>query len=188
MPIHRRAFVLPAFILSTVIACDPEGSGPAPSAPAGMAMASITVTSKSFPGSGQIPVDLTCDGKDTSPQITWSSPPEGTKALVIIVNDLDASHGSFTHWLVVNLPPTELALAEGADPTTLGAKIGVNGFHNLGYNGPCPPHGQMHRYAFEVFAADKPLDLNEGATRGAVEGALSGHVLGAGSLIGLFAH
>jgi len=168
-------------------ACEPQ-NGPAPSAPPGKSASSITVTSKSFASGGQIPVDLSCDGKNVSPQITWSSPPEGTKSLVVIVDDPDASHGTFTHWLVFDLPPTELALAEGVDPATLGAKIAQNDFHNVRYDGPCPPRNELHRYQFTVFAADYAVPLTESATRADVDEALSGHVLGAGTLVGTFSH
>jgi Raf kinase inhibitor-like YbhB/YbcL family protein len=168
-------------------ACAPE-VGPGPSAPAGKGLSSITVTSRSFASGGAIPVDLSCDGKNVSPQITWSSPPEGTKALVVIVDDPDASAGTFTHWIVIDLPSTELALAEGVDPTSLGAKVAQNDFHNIRYDGPCPPRGYMHQYEFRVFATDYVLPLTESATRADVDEAMSGHVLGAGALIGTFSH
>jgi Raf kinase inhibitor-like YbhB/YbcL family protein len=175
-------------LLVAASACAQQ-AGPAPSAPAGKSVSSITVTSRSFTRNGQIPVDLTCDGKDLSPQLTWSSPPEGTKALVLVVDDPDASLGVFTHWLVLDLPPTEVSLAEGIDPTTLGgAKVAQNDFHNVRYNGPCPPHGDLHRYQFQLFAVDYVLPLGEASTRADVDEALSGHVLGVGTLVGLFGH
>ncbi len=176
-----------SLLVAAAGACVPQG-GPAPSAPPGKSASSITVTSKSFSSGGQIPVDLSCDGKNVSPQLTWSAPPEGTKALVIVVDDPDASAGTFTHWVVIDLPASELVLAEGADPTTLGAKVAQNDFHNVRYDGPCPPRGDLHRYQFSVYATDAALPLSESATRADVDEALSGHVLGMGTLIGTFAH
>ncbi len=67
----------------------------------------ITVTSKSVPSDLQVPVDYSCDGKDLSPQLTWSAPPEGTKALVVVLDDPDASGGTFTHWLVIDPCPPD---------------------------------------------------------------------------------
>ena len=107
---------------------------------------------------------------------------------MVLVNDPDASSGSFTHWIVIGLPPETLTLAEGVNPTTLGAKIGQNDFHNVRYNGPCPPRGDLHRYRFKVYATDYALPLNEGATRADLDAALSGHLLGVGSLLATFAH
>ena len=163
-------------------------SGAQPSAAAGVSLASITVTSKSLPGDLTIPVDYSCDGKDLSPQLTWSAPPEGTKAIVVVLDDPDASSRSFTHWLVLDLPPETRSLPEGADPAALGAKVGQNDFQSVRYNGPCPPRGELHRYRFSVYAVDRPLPLNEGATRSDVDASLSGHLLGAGTLQATFAH
>ncbi len=180
---RRICFVL----LVATGACEQQNH-PAPTAPAGKSLSSITVTSRSFVRNGQIPVDLTCDGKDLSPQLTWSSPPDGTKSLVIVVDDPDASLAVFTHWLVFGLPPTEVSLPEGIDPATLGAKVAQNDFHNVRYDGPCPPRGEIHRYQFKIFATDDVAPLTESATRTDIDEALSGHVLGVGSLIGLFGH
>jgi Raf kinase inhibitor-like YbhB/YbcL family protein len=184
-PFLRIGLALAASI--ALVGCK-DASAPGPSAPPGTTASSITVTSKSFATGSEIPVDYTCDGKDVSPQLTWSSPPEKTKALVIVVDDPDASSGAFTHWIVMNLPPETLTLAEGVDPTTLGARVGANDFHNVRYNGPCPPRQEQHRYQFIVYATDAPLGLNEGASRGDVDAALAGHVLGSGALVALFSH
>jgi hypothetical protein len=188
--LHRSVWILGGLaLLAAAPACKTAGSsGPHPSAPDGKTLRSITVTSKSLPSDLQIPVDFTCDGKDVAPQLTWSSPPEGTKSIVVMLDDPDASSGSFTHWIVMNLPPETMSLAEGADPTTLGAKIGQNDFQRVRYNGPCPPRGELHRYRFWIYAADYELPLNEGATRGDLDAALSGHLLGAGALKATFSH
>ncbi len=159
-----------------------------PSTPPGVALASITVTSKAFTPNGPIPIDNTCDGKDQSPPLTWSSPPEGTRSLAIVVEDPDASGGEFTHWLVWNLSPDAKQIPEAVDPTTLGGRVGANDFPDIRYSGPCPPHGEMHRYVFHVFALDTMLELREGAKRLTVDTAMNAHVLGEGILVGTFGH
>ena len=187
----RRASVWLSFlalVLAATGACVTPSSGLQPSAAPSTSLSSITVTSKSLPGDLQIPVDYTCDGKDLSPQLTWSAPPEGTKSIVIVLDDPDASGGTFTHWLAINLPADSLSLAEGADVTALGAKIGQNDFRSVKYSGPCPPRGDLHRYRFWVYAVDSVVPLNEGATRKDLDAALSGHLLGAGALKATFAH
>ena len=173
-------------VLGLLAAC--ASSGPRPSAPPGVTAASITLTSKSFPTNGTIPVDYTCDGKDSSPQLTWSSPPQGTKAFVVVLEDLDAPSGGFTHWLLWNIQPDVLALPEALDAAKLGAKLGMNDLKSVRYAGPCPPHGEMHRYVFHVYATNEMLDLSEGANREAVDTALSGKVLGDGTLTATFGH
>jgi Raf kinase inhibitor-like YbhB/YbcL family protein len=159
-----------------------------PSTPPGVALASITVTSKAFTSNGPIPIDNSCDGKDLSPHLTWSSPPAGTRSLAILLEDPDAPGNDFTHWIVFNLSPEARMLAEAADPTTLGARLGTNDFPDVAYRGPCPPRGEMHRYVFHVFALDQSLSLQDGANRAAIDAAMNGHVLGEGTLIGMFGH
>jgi len=162
--------------------------GPRPSAAPGVVVSSITVTSHSFGANGSIPIDHTCDGKELSPQLTWSSPPEGTKSLAVVVEDPDASRTNFTHWLVFNLPAELTQIGEGADLAAVHGTIGTNDSPDTRYLGPCPPRGEMHRYVFRVFALNAQLPLHEGATRAAVDAAMSGHVLGEGLLIAKFGH
>jgi Raf kinase inhibitor-like YbhB/YbcL family protein len=148
----------------------------------------MTVTSRSFVAKGSIPIDHTCGGKNVSPQLSWSAPPAGTRALAIELEDLDASHAGFTHWLVIDLPPDVTQLAEGVDASSVHAVLGLNDFPDTRYDGPCPPHGEVHRYLFKVFALDAALGLHEGVARAAVDAAMSGHVLGEGQLLATFAN
>jgi Raf kinase inhibitor-like YbhB/YbcL family protein len=152
----------------------------------GVTVSSITVTSRAFGMGGTIPIDYTCDGKDTSPPITWSAPPEGTKSLVVYVDDPEAGN-HFTHWIVFNLPPETTSIPEGGDVDKLGGRLGSNDFPDVRYGGPCPPHREMHRYVFHVVALDATLNLPEGVRRVALDRAMSGHVIGDGSLNGLAA-
>ncbi|HEY3817500.1 MAG TPA: YbhB/YbcL family Raf kinase inhibitor-like protein [Polyangiaceae bacterium] len=172
-------------LLVSVPACR---SGGRPSAPPGVAVGSLSVTSKAFAPNGAIPVDYTCDGADRSPPLTWSAPPAGTKALAIQLDDPDATSGDFTHWLAFNLAPGTMRLPEGVESGALGGEEGTNSFGRLGYSGPCPPRHEMHRYAFHVFAVDAPLTLHPGASRDQFDDAMSQHVLAEGVLVGTFSH
>ncbi len=88
------------------------------------------------------------------------------------------------HWVIYNLPPDTRRLPEDVpDRETLpsGAVQGVNGAGTVGYMGPCPPSG-THRYFFKVYALDTELDPGGGDLVGAMEG----HVLAEGSLMGTY--
>ena len=63
--------------------------------------------------------------------------------------------------------------------------IGKNDFGSTKYEGPCPPFGK-HRYFFKIYALDRPLDLEEGATISEVESAVQKHLLDSGELEGYY--
>jgi Raf kinase inhibitor-like YbhB/YbcL family protein len=145
---------------------------------------SITVTSRSFGPGGAILVDATCDGGDVSPEVTWSSPPDGTKALVVTLDDLDTQGADGTRWLLVDVKPDVRRLKPGVEPAEVAAQLGRNGSGQPGYRGPCPPHRLGHHYSLRVFALDRALELPAPPDREAVNTAMDGHVLGSGELVG----
>ena len=142
-----------------------------------LAMALKLVIS-AFPEGATIPQRYTCEGQDISPAIEWSGPPAQAKSFALILDDPDAPSGTFTHWVVYNIPAATHTLAEGFRPAG-GSATGVNDFGKTGYGGPCPPRGHgPHRYNFKLFALDVPsLDLRAGAKRSDVDRALRGHVV-----------
>jgi Raf kinase inhibitor-like YbhB/YbcL family protein len=99
------------------------------------------------------------------------------------VDDPDAPTGTFTHWIAWGIDPAAVGLAEGeAAPIE-----GQNDFGSAGYRGPCPPPGHgAHRYSFRLYALDAPLDLEAGASKQELEGALDDGVLGVAELVGTY--
>jgi Raf kinase inhibitor-like YbhB/YbcL family protein len=140
----------------------------------------LTVTSSAFISNGNIPIQFTCEGKGVNPPITISDIPTAAKSLAIIVEDPDATKGTFDHWVVWNITPTSV-IPENSVPGI----EGKNGENTVGYKGPCPPDGR-HHYIFTVYALDKMLDLKKGADKHAVKVAMKGHVLATGELVGLY--
>jgi Raf kinase inhibitor-like YbhB/YbcL family protein len=141
---------------------------------------SLTVTSPDFENEGEIPERFTCDGEGTNPTLNIAGIPEGTKSLVIIMEDPDVPLTTFNHWLVWNIPPQE-TIQEGTKP-------GVQGNNSLGknsYMAPCPPAG-THRYFFKVFALNSLLDLDDDSNKRKLEDAMKDHVLAKGELIGVY--
>jgi Raf kinase inhibitor-like YbhB/YbcL family protein len=141
---------------------------------------SFTLTSPAFFDGGEIPRRYTCDDADQSPDLAWSGAPANTQSLALIADDPDAPMGTWTHWLIWNLPPKASVLPSGVpkDPI-LGntARQGLNDFHRIGYGGPCPPPGKPHRYFFKLYALDARLDLKPGASKSELEHALKPHIL-----------
>jgi Raf kinase inhibitor-like YbhB/YbcL family protein len=148
----------------------------------------LDVTSSAFEEGGAIPARYTCDGLDVSPPLSWGSVPDGTRSLALIADDPDAPGRTFVHWVIYNLPPDTQRLPEDVpNRQTLpgGAAQGVNGVGGAGYTGPCPPSG-THRYFFKLYALDTELDLGGGATKEDLVGAMEGHILAEGRLMGTY--
>lgn len=105
-----------------------------------------------------IPVDLLandfgCQGKNIQPELSWQSPPTGTRSFAITFYDKDADTGSgFWHWMMVDIPSARLHLASNEIPD--GAKVKANDTGNRSYLGPCPPAGKVHSYVYTLHALD----------------------------------
>ena len=146
-------------------------------------MPDLELTSAAFDDGEPIPRKHTCDGEDASPALAWSSVPEGTLTLALIMHDPDAPSGDFVHWVAWNIDAGPGELPEGGSAPVEGA----NGFGRPGYGGPCPPPGHgTHRYFFHLFAADTDLDLAPGSASDQLRDALDGHVLGEARLMGTY--
>lgn len=144
----------------------------------------FTLSSPAFADGANIPRRQTCDGENQSPRLTWRDPPTGARSFALIVDDPDAPSGTFTHWVLFNIPGGTTELAEGAT----GGRSGRNDFGKSGYGGPCPPKGHgPHRYFFKLSALDvEALKLGDGASRAQVEAAVQGHVLATAQLVGRY--
>jgi len=148
----------------------------------------IKLTSPAFEDGGEIPQLYTCDGDDISPPLEWSSIPEETRSLALVVDDPDAPMGIWVHWIVYDLP----AESEGLDENILperdlqsGAKQGMNDFQKIGYGGPCPPGGE-HKYFFKLYALDTKIDLPSGIGKPHLMIAMEGHILAQANLMGRY--
>src|SRR4051794_41350147 len=114
----------------------------------------IVVKSPTFTEDHPIPAKYTGDGTDTSPPLTWSGVPHGTRSLVLLCEDPDAPRGTWSHWVLFNLPPEAREVSAGATGPALpsGAVEGTNDFGRPGYGGPSPPPGQPPPYHFQPTA------------------------------------
>jgi hypothetical protein len=130
-----------------------------------------------------MPSAYTCDGDDISPEIEVGGVDVGrSKCLALICNDPDApGGGGFIHWLAWNMELARLIPEKiPKDPEVafpIRAVQGTNSFGTIGYAGPCPPPGQIHRYFFKVYGLDMEIDLAPGATKEEMVQAMAGHVV-----------
>lgn len=151
--------------------------------------ANIIVKSNSFSDGGMIPAKYTCDGANISPQLSWDNAPKGTKSFVLICEDPDAPMGTFTHWILYDIPADVHELLENLPKDKIlpnGAKQGIADFKKIGYGGPCPPNG-THRYYFKLYALDTLLNLEPGLKKEDILKAMNGYILAQGQIMGKYA-
>jgi Raf kinase inhibitor-like YbhB/YbcL family protein len=148
----------------------------------------MILESPAFAADGFIPAQYTCDGNNISPPLSWSEPPADTQSLALICDDPDAPAKTWVHWVLYNLPPQTRSLPEklpAGHPVLSGGLQGINDFGNVAYGGPCPPSG-IHRYFFKLYALDRVIALNAGATKAQLEAAMKGRILAQAQLIGRY--
>ena len=143
----------------------------------------LHVSSSAFSEGQPIPEKYSCDGRNLSPPLKWNGAPEKTKSLAIIADDPDAPSGTFTHWVLYDLPAKSTELKEGSSGA---GKEGVNSFKEMGCGGPWPPPNRAHRYVFHVYALDIDSLGKAGLSKEDVSAAMKGHVLAEGQLIGKY--
>ena len=154
-------------------------------------MASVAVTSLAFADHAPLPARYTADGAGVSPPLQWSGLPVGTVSVVLLVEDADSPTPSpLVHAIVVGLPATDGALAEGALPSPdheeTELRVGRNSYLQAGWLPPDPPPGHgVHRYAFQVFAL-VAAEFDGTPGRDAVLDAIRAHGLASGCLIGTY--
>lgn len=145
----------------------------------------MQIISTDFVNGGNIPRKYTCDGDDINPSLEFGGVPKEAKSLALVLDDPDAPSGTFTHWVMWNIPPKTDKILPGTIP--VGAVEGLNSTRNCCYIGPCPPTG-THNYIFTLFALDTTLnDLNPKLSdKNSLFDSMTGHILASAELVGLY--
>ncbi|MBC9731652.1 YbhB/YbcL family Raf kinase inhibitor-like protein [Nocardioides marmotae] len=156
---------------------------------------SFTVTSTDVTDGQPLDQAQVADGGDTSPQLSWSGAPEGTKSYTITCFDPDAPTPSgFWHWVLVDVPAdvTELPTGIGAEGADLPGKAFMcrNDGGSKAFMGAAPPAGdQVHRYFFVVHAVtEDTLGVDSDASPAVVSFNLAFKTAGRAILHGTYQH
>jgi Raf kinase inhibitor-like YbhB/YbcL family protein len=93
----------------------------------------------------------------------------------------------WVHWILFNIPAQSRGVPEAVPALPEledGSLHGQNSEEWLYYVGPCPPFTQ--RYFFRLYALDTFLNLEAGANKEELLGAMEGHILAQGELMGRY--
>lgn len=153
--------------------------------------AAIEVRSLAFADHAPIPLIYTADADGRSPPLQWTGVPDAATRVALVVEDADSvMPHPLVHALVVDLPPGDMSLPDGAiDPDgELGPLLGRNSVLGTGWLPPDPPPGHgPHRYAFQVFALAGGRRHRTRPGREALLRAIRRHAIASGCLIGTYA-
>ncbi|MGA9749981.1 MAG: YbhB/YbcL family Raf kinase inhibitor-like protein [Nocardioides sp.] len=157
------------------------------------ATGSFTVTSSDVTDGKPLKDDQVAAEGNTSPQLSWSDAPEGTKSFVVTCFDPDAPTPSgFWHWVLVDVPADVTSLDAGAAAGDLpGSAFHVrNDGGEAGFMGAAPPEGdQVHRYFFVVHAVgEESLGVDASASPAVVSFNLAFKTLGRAIVTGTYQH
>jgi Raf kinase inhibitor-like YbhB/YbcL family protein len=152
---------------------------------------SFSVTSADVSDGQPLKDDQVAAKGTTSPQLSWSGAPEGTKSFVVTCFDPDAPTPSgFWHWVAVDIPVdvTELATGAAASGLPAGAFHCRNDGGERGFLGAAPPEGdQVHRYYYVVHAvSEDKLGVDENASPAVVSFNLAFKTLARAQVVGTY--
>jgi Raf kinase inhibitor-like YbhB/YbcL family protein len=150
---------------------------------------SFTLASDAFRNGGSIPPVYSCRGQGISPRLYWSNVPEGVRSFALIMEDPDSPGGTFSHWVIYNIPADKKELPASLPPNPSfpdGTRQGVNDFRRMGYGAPCPPSGKSHRYYIRLFALKVLLRPVGAMNRATLLSEIKDQVLDKAELMGFF--
>jgi Raf kinase inhibitor-like YbhB/YbcL family protein len=80
--------------------------------------------------------------------------------VTLALSIVDETANNSVQWVVANIQPTDVVVAEGVVPT--GAIESINALGTVGFGAPCPPAGETHTYRLTGYGLPQQLDLENG--------------------------
>lgn len=143
----------------------------------------MKIISTAFENNQLIPKTYTCDGDNINPDLEISDVPANTASLALIMDDPDAPSGTFTHWMLWNIPATVRIIEKNSIPE--GAIQGLNSANKVGFIAPCPPHG-THRYYFKLYALNKKINVGLEISREELESLINDFLIEKAEYVGIY--
>ncbi|MEL7210496.1 MAG: hypothetical protein AAGK32_20075, partial [Actinomycetota bacterium] len=95
----------------------------------------LSLISPDFTPGAIAPVDTTCAGVNTWPELQWDQVPATATELAITLTNQTNPEEPLLLWLMAGISPNETGLLPGQPPA--GAFETLNDYGNLGYGSPC---------------------------------------------------
>ena len=138
---------------------------------------------------GNFRLEYTGYGQNISPEFVIENLSSNAKTIAITLEDLSHPIKDFTHWVIWNIPATNVIRKEIPSGKNIdlykNAKQGLAyGWHR--YAGPKPPKGKRHLYRFTLYALDCEMDLPANVFKKSFLKKVTGHILQKGEITGEF--
>ena len=146
----------------------------------------MKLTSSAFENNSIIPKKYGYKHGNISPPLKIEKIPEGTKSLVLIMDDPDAMAAVgkvWSHWIIWNISPNVSEIPENSIPEN--SLQGKTDFGEIGYGGPAPPDKE-HRYVFKLYAIKSILPNLQGSSIDEIENSIKDKILEKTELYGKF--
>ena len=142
----------------------------------------MSLTSSSFPGGGDIPQRHGKKVDNVSPQLSWTGAPKEARSFALAMVDTHPVAEGYVHWLVVDIDAATTSLPEAAADGAMPA-----GSRELKpYAGPFPPSG-THEYELTLYALDaKTLPLPPNVPLDEFEARIEDRTLATARIVGQF--
>jgi len=142
----------------------------------------FSLTSDAGVGDGTLPAEYTCDGSGSSPALSWTNAPPGTREFALIMTTLPGDGTTKWNWVLYDIPALTSSLAKN----TSGVGTPGVGSHGStkGYQPPCSQGPGAKLYTFTLYAlSGSPSLPDNGQMNGSVlTNAISSVTLGKASL------
>ena len=189
--IHGAYALVAVLVMLLAVGCERGADRQVPRKQPESKVAQMDLTSSAFAQGQPIPRKYTADGDDVSPPLSWSELPPAAVQLALVVDDPDAPTAEpWVHWVLYAIPGHQRSLPEGTGrkgKRAEGLLEGKNSWDQMGWGGPSPPQGHgVHHYHFKLYALDETLELKSGLRKAELLGAMEGHTVGTGELVGTY--
>jgi phosphatidylethanolamine-binding protein (PEBP) family uncharacterized protein len=117
----------------------------------------FTLTSDAGVDGGTMSVDYTADGSGSSPALSWSNAPEGTREFALMMTTIPVDGATKWNWVLYGIPGTTTSLAKNGSGAGI---VGVGSHGNsLAYQPPASQGPGPKLYTFTVYALSESPQL-----------------------------
>jgi len=111
---------------------------------------SLVLTSNAGTSGSTLPTEYSCDGAGSTPAISWSGAPEGTKEYALMMTTIPVDGSTRWNWVMYGIPGSATGLAK--DSTGVGTTgTGSHGTVKI-YDPPCPQGAGAKTYTITLYA------------------------------------